>query len=326
MGNFFSLLLVFCFHMRVHAGTKLSPLALSETARHFDTLYSFLIIVSAVASLLVIGGFIYFAFKYKRENENQKTAYITHNNLLEFLWSFIPLLFFLLIFVWGCWVYYEMRTFSKDSFEIHVLGQKWYWEFQYKSGRKTTADLYVPVNQPVKLIMTSKDVIHSFFIPALRIKQDVVPGQYTALGFKAEKEGMFQVFCAEYCGDQHSSMLAKLHVLSREDFDQWLSSDPYKGLSVAQIGEKVFSGKCLVCHNTSDVKKIGPGLRGLFRSVREFTDGSKALADENYIRSSLLNPNGQIVKGFQKGMMPTFQGQLSEEEVLGLIEYIKTLK
>ena len=152
------------------------------------------------------------------------------------------------------------------------------------------------------------------------------PGTYTSLGFKAIQNGSFQVFCAEFCGDQHSSMLAKLHVLPLDDYESWLAKDPYKGLSLSQVGKTVFAGKCVACHDITSKKKIGPGLKNLFNRIRVFDDGTQSQADENYIRQSLLDPNSQIVKGFPKGLMPTFQGQVSEKEILGLIEYIKTLK
>ena len=148
----------------LYATGKLSPVAASKVASDYDTLYTAILIVSAIASVMVVGGFVYFALKYKRKTSEDKTAYITHNHFLEFLWSFIPLVLFTIIFAWGWWIYHDMRTFPKDSFEIHVVAQKWSWSFQYKSGKKTTAEVYVPVNTPIKLIMSSKDVLHSFFI------------------------------------------------------------------------------------------------------------------------------------------------------------------
>lgn len=302
------------------------PPAATEIAKQVDALYLFLLWASFISCVLVVGALVYFAFRYKRKSADEKTAYISHSNLLEFLWSFIPFLIFMGVFVWGWWVYMEMRTFPEDALEISVHAQKWDWSFQYKNGRKTAGEFVVPVGQPVKLVMTSSDVLHSFFVPAFRTKQDVVPGRYTAIWFKPEVQGEFQVFCAEYCGDKHSGMLAKLKVVSREDFDTWLGNDPYKGLSMADIGQKVFSTRCTVCHLPTEAKLIGPGLKGIFGRTSVFEDGASAVADENYIRESMMNPNLHIVKGFPKGTMPTFAGQLSEDEISGVIEYLKTLK
>lgn len=308
-----------------HANTFM-PVQASEVARNVDQLYAFLLIASFISCVLVIGGTIVFALKYRRTEKNSKSAYISHSASLEFLWSFIPLVIFMVAFVWGWLVYNDMRTVPENPLEIHVTAQKWFWDFTYKNGRTSTAELYVPLNRPVKLIMTSKDVIHSFFLPGFRVKQDVIPGRYTALWFNSEKVGDFQVFCTEYCGDQHSSMLAKLHVLPEADFEQWLKTDVYKGLSLAGIGQQVFSGKCTVCHNITTEKKIGPGLADLFGKSREFDQAGSVVADENYIRESILNPGAKIVKGFPAGAMPTFAGQLSEQELIGVVEYIKSLK
>jgi cytochrome c oxidase subunit 2 len=297
----------------------------STFAAHYDALYEFLVVVSAISSVMVIGGMIYFALKYRRKGPNDKTAYISHNAMLEFLWSFIPFVIFMIVFAWGWYVYHQMRAMPQNALEVHVTAQKWYWDFQYKSGRKTSKELYVPINTPVKLIMNSRDVIHSFYVPSFRMKQDVVPGRYTALWFEATKLGSFQVFCTEFCGDGHSDMLAKVHVLTREDYDKWLQNDPYKGLSPMEIGKTIFEAKCTACHNITNEKKVGPGFAGIFGSDRALADGTKAVADENYLRESILNPNAKVVAGFPPAMTP-FQGQLSEDELAGVIEYLKTLK
>lgn len=307
------------------AGTFMPPQA-GMVARHVDALYGFLVWASVISFVLVIGGLVYFTFKYRRKSDQDKTAYISHNNVLEFLWSFIPFLIFMVTFGWGMYIYVEQRTFAKNSLEILVQGQKWNWTFMYKSGKVSPGELWVPENTPIKLIMTSKDVIHSVFLPAFRLKQDAVPGRYTALGFTPEKKGNFQIFCTEYCGDQHSGMLAKMKVVSREEFDQWLSTDAYKGLSLADIGQNVFKGRCVACHSLADQKVVGPGWKGLFGKARDLADGSKVeAADENYLRESILNPNAKVVAGFP-AVMPTFAGQLNEQEISGVIEFIKTLK
>lgn len=302
------------------------PPQASEVARHVDTLYEFLLIISFISCVLVIGGLILFAAKYRRKTANDKTPYIAHNGTLEFLWSFIPFVLFMACFVWGWIVYSELRYQPKDALEIMVQGQKWDWAFTYKNGRTSGGEAYVPVGQMVRLIMGSKDVIHSFFIPAFRTKQDVVPGMYSALSFKPDKEGSYHVFCAEYCGDKHSAMLAKIHVVSREKFEDWLGNDPYKDLPLVEVGRKVYTARCIACHNLTDQKSVGPGWKGVFGRTEKLTDGSEITVDENYIRESIVDPNAKIVMDFPKGVMPTFAGQLTEQEMNGITELIKSMK
>lgn len=298
----------------------------SLVAHSVDQLYGFLLIASFISCVLVIGGLIWFAIKFRRKSDDQKSAYISHNTTLEFLWSFIPFMIFMVVFVWGWVVYSGLRTMPKDALEIAVQGQKWSWTFTYKNGRSIGSEMYVPVKQDVRLVMTSSDVIHSFFLPAFRTKQDVVPGRYTNLWFRAEAEGDYQVFCAEYCGDQHSGMKAKVHVVSREKFDDWLANDPYKGLPPVEIGRKVYQSRCIACHTVTDVKNVGPGYKGIFGRNEKLEGGGEVMVDENYIRESILDPNAKVVLGFPKGVMPTFAGQLSEGEIMGIIEFIKSLK
>lgn len=298
-------------------------------ATQVDNLYAFLLLASFVSCVILIGGMIFFVWKYRRKTSNDKTAYITHNTFLEFLWSFIPLVIFLGVFGWGWYIYHQMRAMPKDALEVHVFGKQWAWEFEYKSGVKTGNTLVVPVNKDVKLIMTAKDVLHSFYIPSFRIKQDVIPGRYTALWFNANKLGEFHVFCAEFCGTQHSGMIATLKVVPQAEYDAWLEEESQVGtLPLAKRGEKIFSVKaCASCHSVADASvKVGPALWKKFGTTHEIEGGTDVTVDENYLRESILNPNAKIVKGFPKGVMPAFQGQLSETELNALIEYIKTLK
>lgn len=312
------------FSSSAYAQTFMPPEG-SDIARHVDQLYGFLLLISTISCILVIGGFVWFSFKYRRQSETEKAAWITHHNLLEFLWSFIPFVLFMVVFVWGWMVYQQLRTMPKDALEIAIQAQKWSWTFIYKSGKTSSGEFYVPVDQDVKMVMTSKDVIHSFFLPAFRNKQDVVPGRYTSLWFHPTKTGDYQVFCAEYCGDQHSGMLAKVHVVSRERYEDWLANDPYKGLSLTDVGQKVYTTRCAVCHNTTNEKKVGPGWGGIFGKNEDLEGGKTVLVDENYIRESILDPNAKIVKGFPPAM-PSFAGQLNEQELMGVIDYIKSLK
>ncbi len=300
----------------------------TKIASQVDNLYGFLLAASFISCIIVIGGMIFFVWKYRRRTETDKTAYITHNTFLEFLWSFIPLVIFLAVFAWGWLIYHDMRTMPKDALEVHVTGKQWAWEFEYKSGVKTGNLLVVPVNKDVKLIMTSRDVLHSFYVPSFRIKQDVIPGTYTALWFNADKLGEFHVFCAEFCGTQHSGMLATVKVVTQAEYEAWLLEESQVGaLPLAQRGQKLFQAKaCASCHSVSDASaKVGPSLWQKF-GVKEQTEEGEFQVDENFVRESILNPNAKTTKGFPKGVMPTFQGQLNETELNALIEYIKTLK
>ncbi len=300
--------------------------AITDYADRLNQLNNFLIGSSVISCLLITLVFIYFAIRYRRKSDREKgSAETLHNSFLEFTWSFIPLVIFIVSFVWGWVLYNDLKRAPSDSLEIHVYGQKWSWGFVYKNGRKTTNDLRVPLGRPVKLIMTSRDVIHSFSIPSFKIKQDVVPGMYTSLWFKANHKGQFNVFCTELCGVGHSTMIAKINVMDLEDWEEWLRSDPNKGLTLSQIGKKTFQGRCTACHKITKVKMIGPGLAGLFNAQRLLNNGKSVTANENYIRESILNPSAKIVSGYSNQMTP-FAGILSEEELSGLIEYIRTLK
>ncbi len=311
---------------QAYAQTFMPPQA-TQIAHDVDELYSFLLYASLISCILLLGGMMYFVFKYKRK-EGRKSAYISHSTILEFLWSFIPFVIFIIVFVWGAIIYWDMRNPPSDSFEVHVFAKKWQWEFKYKSGKNSFSEMVVPIDKPVKLIMTSEDVIHSFFVPSFRIKQDVVPGRYTSLWFQANKKGVFQVFCTEFCGVGHSMMLAKIKVVSNQEFEEWLQkSDGDEPKSLADQGKALYISKaCIGCHSTDGSPRVGPTLKGLLGAKKYFVDGSSSVADESYIRESILNANAKIVKGFTKGQMPIFQGQLKDQEVTALIEFIKGLK
>ena len=300
-------------------------------ASRLDSLYYFLLVVSLISCVLVIGGMIYFVIRYKRRSDFDQTPYISHNNTLEFMWSFIPFVIFMIVFVWGFVLFKEAENAPNNSFEVHVYGRQWAWDFAYKSGKTTTNEFVVPAGRPVKLIMTSKDMLHSFFIPALRIKQDVIPGRYTSLWFEAEKIGDYQVFCTEYCGAKHSGMLSTMKVLPLEEFEEWLATDPmkeYEGLSLAARGEKVVQNKaCIACHDFKSEEKgaLAPGLKNLMGKKRGFSDGSFLVADEEYVRESLKYPQKKVVAAYAgKSAMPVIP--LNEEEITWIIEYIKSNK
>lgn len=333
---------------QAHAGTFMPPAA-TKVAEQVDSIYAFLLISSLISFIILMGGLGYFIVKYRRKTANDKTAYITHNSTLEFLWSFIPLVIFMICFFWGAYVYKQMRTYPENALEINVNGKKWDWDFTYKNGRKITSDvndknekvpatMVVPVGRPVKLIMTSipvnpddRPVLHSFYVPSFRVKQDLVPGRYTALTFTAEKKGLFNIFCTEYCGTGHSKMLGLIKVVSEEEFNSWiLGSDAgggAGGASPMDIGKKVYSNyACIGCHSLDGSANVGPTWKGLFGSTRNFVDGTSAVADENYLRESILNSKAKIVKGYENGNMPAFAGTLKDDDVTAVIEFIKSLK
>lgn len=307
------------------------PTQATETAKHVDSLYTFLLVASLISCAILIGGMIYFSLKYKRQSNNDKTAYITHDTRLEILWSVIPLIIFLIVFAWGWMIYHDMRSSAKGALEIQVTGRQWSWEAEYKNGVKSS-EVVVPVNRDVRIVLASTDVIHSFYVPSFRIKQDAVPGRYTAVNFKAEKMGEFHVFCTEFCGTSHSGMITKLKVVSQDEFDQWLVKESENGsLPPAQLGKKVFEMKCTACHySDKDAVKIGPSLYNLFGKANRPLEGGETVAqvDENYIRESILNASAKRALGYPANgvQMTSFQGQLSEKEVSALIEFIKGLK
>ena len=301
----------------------------TEIAKQIDNLYGFLIVVSFISCAILIGGMIYFVMKYKRKTANDKTAYITHDTRLEILWSVVPLIIFLVVFAWGWVLYHDMRSMPKNALEIMVTGKQWAWTAEYKNGVKAT-EIVVPVGKDVKLILASEDVIHSFYVPSFRIKQDAVPGRYTTLWFNATKLGDFHVFCTEYCGTSHSAMITKLKVVSQEDFDKWLVDESEIGLlPLAERGAKYFQTRaCASCHNVDNpAAKIGPTLYQRWGGESVQADGTKVPFDENHVRESIMLPQAQITAGFPKpSPMPSFQGQLSESELSAIIEYIKGLK
>ena len=310
-----------------HAGSSSLPPQASTMAPSVDYLFWFLVIISAIASVLVIGGMLWFMYKYRRKSDSDKTAYITHNHLAEFLWSFIPLVLFMVCFVWGWIVFKDLRTPPKDAYDIYVKAKKWGWDFEYTNGFVSPGELVVPKGKPIKLLMTSEDVLHSFYVPSFRIKQDVVPGRYTATWFEATKTGIFQIFCTEYCGLNHSGMLASVKVVEPDVFDAFLEGKVIEELTPVQLGEKVYKNRnCNGCHSIDGKVVVGPSFKGLYGKTREFSNAASVVADEEYIRESVMNPNAKIVQGFAANQMPSYQGQLSDEELRGIIEFIKSLK
>jgi cytochrome c oxidase subunit 2 len=297
------------------------PERASTMAGNVDALFIFLLIVTGMVTLLIFTCLLYFAARY-RYRANVPAEQIEGSTPLELTWSVIPLGVFLVIFVWGAVVYFKERTPPRDSTEVYVVAKQWMWKLEHAEGQREINELHVPVGRDVKLIMTSQDVIHSFFVPAFRIKQDVLPGRYTTTWFRATKPGTYHLFCAEYCGTQHSGMIGSVVVLEPAQYETWMSGGSTGPLSAT--GEKVFAELgCATCHR-SDAQGRGPNLQGLFGKPVRLQDGRTLVADENYIRESILDPGAKIVNGY-KPVMPTFQGLLSEEQLNGLVAYLKSL-
>lgn len=237
-------------------------------------------------------------------------------------WSVIPFFVFMAIFAWGAVVYFKSRTPPRDSTEVYVVAKQWMWKLEHAEGQREINELHVPVGRDVKLIMTSQDVIHSFFVPAFRMKQDVVPGRYTVAWFRATKPGTYHLFCTQYCGTQHSGMIGSIIVQEPAQYEAWMSGGSTGPLSAT--GEKIFAELgCVTCHRT-DSQGRGPNLQGVFGKPVQLEDGRSVMADENYIRECILDPGAKRVKGFQP-IMPTFQGLVSEEQVNALVAYVKSL-
>ncbi|MCM2277752.1 MAG: cytochrome c oxidase subunit II [Oligoflexia bacterium] len=324
------------------------PLKGTQVAGSWDSLYNFLVWLSVFFFLLVVGGMVIFAMKYRADRQGAKAKYITGSHLLEAVWIAVPTVLLLIIFAWGYNVYRTMTHAPADAYEVRVIGKQWLWTFLYENGRTTVNDLYVPMNRPVKLIMTSEDVLHSFFVPNFRVKQDVVPGMYTSVWFEPTMPGKHRIFCAEYCGTSHSGMIGQVIALEAAQWKAWSAGKeigpvPQAGLeltaaekahsgaagavlTLAERGAKVFAAKgCAACHSIDGSARPGPTLKGVFGHEVEFGDGGRALVDENYLRESIERPQARVVKGFQP-IMPTFQGLVSETELSALLAYIKSLK
>ncbi|HEV2469825.1 MAG TPA: cytochrome c oxidase subunit II [Candidatus Sulfotelmatobacter sp.] len=290
-------------------------------AGNVDALFIFLVIVSGLMTLLIFTSVIYFAARY-RHRRGVLAEQIEGSTPLEITWSIIPLVVFMVIFAWGAVVYFNSRTPPRDATEVYVVAKQWMWKMEHAEGQREINELHVPVNRDVKLIMTSQDVIHSFFVPAFRMKQDVLPGRYTVAWFRATQPGTYHLFCSQYCGTQHSGMIGSIIVMEPAQYEAWMSGGSTGPLSAT--GEKLFAELgCSTCHRT-DTQGRGPNLQGVFGKPVLLQDGRSVTADENYIRESILDPGAKVVNGF-KPVMPTFQGLVSEEQLNALVAYVKSL-
>ena len=311
-------------------GTLFLPPGSSSISGEFDALFNFLVYASIVFLAIVVFGIIFFSIRYRHQRQTAAglTPGIAHNTKLEIIWSVIPAILVFIVFFWGFKVFMKMNIVPKDAMEIKVTGQKWFWTFDYPEGINTVNELVVPVNKPVKLLMSSRDVIHSFFVPDFRVKMDVLPNRYSITWFEATRPGEHDLFCTEFCGDGHSEMIGKVRVVSEREYAAWLEegSSGGEGMTLEEYGRKLYVSKaCNTCHSIENKNLVGPAFNELYGQTRVFTSGEKLVADENYIRESILEPQAKIVAGFDP-VMPTYQGLMKDREIDAIIAYLKTLK
>ncbi len=305
------------------ADLQLFPVAASAQAGPIDSLYWFLTIVSGIMTLLIFVAIVIFAWKYRRR-PGVRAVQIEGSTKLELTWSILPFLIMLIMFWWGAKIYFAAQNPPRDAMEVFVTGKQWMWKIQYPDGAREINELHVPVGQPVKLTMASEDVIHSFSIPAFRVRHDVIPGHYDTLWFTATKPGRYHLFCTEYCGDGHARMGGWVDVMEQREYANWASGGGGGG-DLAAKGQQLFvQNGCSTCH-LLDQQGRCPNLRGLYNKTVLLDDGRTVIADDAYIRESILNPNAKIAASFKADIMPNFNGQLSEENVIQLIAYIKSL-
>lgn len=288
-----------------------------------------LYLISGISIIFLIGitaVMIYFLFRY-RKKKNPVATNISHNNTLEVVWTVIPTILVIVMFWYGWTGYKPMLTAPKDAIQIKAVGQMWKWSFEYPDG-KVTDSLVVPINEPVKLNLVSKDVNHALYIPSFRIKQDVVPGVDNMMWFTAQKKGTYDILCAEYCGQLHAYMLSSVTVMDRKDYETWLVTEPdlsdqHPGLTILQ------KNACLSCHTQDGSRLVGPSFKGVMGMTETVTIGgqdTEITVDRDYVIESMKNPNAAIVKGYQQGLMISYEGIISDEEMNQVVDYLETLK
>lgn len=306
------------------SGLPILPPQASTAAGQIDALILVITGLSAFFTVGVVAAVLFFSIKYRKGSTADRSNPSSGSLKLELIWTIIPLFLALGVFAWASKVYFDLINPPKNAMEITVIGRQWMWKIQHPTGQREINQLHIPVGMPVRLTMTSQDVIHDFFVPEFRVKQDVVPGMYTHLWFEATQTGTFNLFCAEYCGTEHSRMIGTVVVMEPKDYQAWLESGNVEE-SMAKAGERLFRDKgCSGCHQGNSSVRA-PLLNGVYGGPVPLDDGSVTTADDMYIRDSILLPKKQVVAGF-KPVMPTFQGQLSEEELFQLIAYVKSLK
>src|SRR5579872_2110309 len=300
----------------------LFPPEASKIAPQMDALYFFMVLVSLVGLTIVILLVVSFSILYSKKRHPVATQ-IEGSTMLEATWTIIPLVLFLIMFVSGALIYFRVYTLSADAMNIYVVGKQWMWKAEHPGGQHEINSLHIPTGRPIQLTLISQDVFHSFSIPAFRVKREAIPGRYTSVWFEATTPGTYHLFCTQYCGTEHSHMIGDVVVLTPEDYKKWLEGST-SGASLAQNGERLFASlSCTACHNTRPDAR-GPSLANVYGTKLTLSSGQQITADDAYLREAILNPSQHITQGYAP-IMPTYQGQISEEGVIDLVEYIKNL-
>jgi cytochrome c oxidase subunit II len=303
----------------------LFPPEASTFAPREDALFFFLVAVSAVFVVLIFSLVTYFAIRYRRRSPDERPRPTREPIALELTWSLIPFGLMVIMFAWGAQLYFFASRPPAGAMEIAVVAKQWMWKFQHPEGPREIDELHVPVGVPVALTMTSEDVIHSFFVPAFRIKRDVVPGRYVTAWFQATKPGEYRLFCAQYCGTEHAGMTGRVIVMTSVDYQRWLQSRVSATLTPAASGALLFQRLgCSACHAANNTGQ-GPSLAGIYGRAVPLTNGQSVVADEGYLRKHILTPGKTVVAGYPR-IMPTFRGLVNEEQLLQIIAYIKSLR
>ena len=305
------------------SGIPIHPEQASTFARDVDTLHFVITFITLFFSVGIFCTIFYFAIKFRRRSEDERPKPPREVQGLELVWSIIPLGITMVLFFWGAHLFVQMREAPSGATRIYVVGKQWMWKIQHPEGQREINTLHVPVGRPVRLTMTSEDVIHSFYIPAFRVKWDVLPGRYTDMWFTPTMTGEFHLFCAEYCGTKHSGMIGKVVVMEPSAYQEWLTGAP-AGESMEQAGGRLFTQfNCHTCHEQGPTQR-GPSLHEILGRSVKMKSGETVVVDEGYLRESILRPAARVVAGYEP-VMPTYEGQLSEEQILQLIAYVKSL-
>jgi cytochrome c oxidase subunit II len=304
-------------------GIPIFPDQASTFAKDVDALYFFILAVTGFFALVVAVAVIYFGIRYHKTHDGEIGARIEGNLPLELLWSVIPTVIAMVMFGWGASVFYHLRRPPDEAMHIYAVGKQWMWKFQHLEGQREINELHIPAGRPIKITISSEDVLHSLYFPAFRTKMDAIPGRYTELWFEANTPGRYHIFCTEYCGTNHAGMIGNVTVLEPSQYQAWLQGGGMEG-TLAQRGARLFNDQaCSTCHLDTGQGR-GPSLKDIVGTTVALQDGSSVVVDEGYLRESILNSQARVVKGFQP-LMPTFQGLISEENLVALIEHVKSM-
>jgi cytochrome c oxidase subunit 2 len=302
-------------------GFRLMPIAASQAATRLDHLTLAVLLLTGTVALGVLVLLIWFSIKYRANSNADRSHVPAQGRAVEVAWTLIPLLLFLGMYVWGAVDYVQLYQPPRDATPVFVVAKQWMWKAQHTNGRREVGELHLPLGRPVRMVMTSEDVIHSFFIPDFRIKQDVVPGRYTSISFTPTRPGEYRLFCSEYCGTDHAVMGGRVVVLRQAEYARWLAEGPRQPGMAARGFELYRQYGCSGCHDPGS-SVHAPDLTGLLGRRVHLQDGRELVADEAYVRDSILLPSKDVVAGYA-AIMPSFAGQIGEEDILAITEYIR---